>query len=311
MLNCNTISGQLPGARSQGQVPSKVGPSNVGGIPFLKGPQNKAKPLGARGFFSPESSGGPTRNGLDRFKGVETHTEGGQKGLSPSGAWGDDHYLAKPHVTEKRNKGPSCQDVRGLIPSTAYPREDPSLNLTRNLGRGQAPHKSYSRQPGPGITTGRTGALGLGLARTNQPTSGAGPGVSNTQPNYVSAEGEGFYGGLPSPWNVLPSPAYINQSDYMKMMFQHSFSGKLEDYETFRGLFIPIKHAVDVPIALKHYALASSLKGQAQDLVQGTLPTAAGYALLINRLEENYGGVYRQLDRGMDRIRRLKEVRPG
>ena len=125
------------------------------------------------------------------------------------------------------------------------------------------------------------------------------------------AEGEQFYLSLPWPWNMVPVSAPVNQSDYMKMMFNHNFSGKLEEYETFRGLFIPIKHAVDVPVALKHYVLASSLKGNAQELVQGTLPTASGYALLINRLEENYGGAYRQLDRGMDRIRRLKEVRSG
>ena len=130
-------------------------------------------------------------------------------------------------------------------------------------------------------------------------------------PNYMYGEGEQFYHSLPWPWNVVPVNVTVNQSDYMKMMFNHSFSGKLEEYETFRGLFIPIKHAANMPIALKHYALAGSLKGQAQELVQGTLPTASGYALLINRLEENYGGSYRQLDRGMDRIRRLKEVKQG
>ena len=111
-------------------------------------------------------------------------------------------------------------------------------------------------------------------------------------------EGEDFYHGLPSPWNVLPTPSQVSQSDYMKMMFSHTFSGRLEEYETFRALFIPIKHAVDVPIALKHYALSSSLKGTAMELVQGTLPTPEGYSLLINRLEEAYGGTFRQLDRG-------------
>ena len=130
-------------------------------------------------------------------------------------------------------------------------------------------------------------------------------------PIFAQNEGEQFYHQLPWPWNVVPNQLNMNQSDYMKMSFQQNFSGKLEEYETFRALFIPIKHAADVPVALKHYALAGSLTGSAQDLVQGTLPTASGYALLINRLEENFGGLFRQLDRGMDRIRKIKEVRPG
>jgi hypothetical protein len=137
------------------------------------------------------------------------------------------------------------------------------------------------------------------------------PGGALQVPHYARSEGENFYHRLPPPWNVLPMVGSGSQADYMKTLFGHSFSGKLEEYETFRALFIPIKHAVDVPIALKHYSLASSLKGNAQDLVQGTLPTPEGYALLISRLEEAYGGTFRQLDRGMDRIRRLKEVKPG
>ena len=69
--------------------------------------------------------------------------------------------------------------------------------------------------------------------------------VSRPQ-NSMYHEGESFYLDLPSPWHVLPVSSHVSQSDYMKMMFNHSFSGKLEEYETFRALFIPIKHSVDV-----------------------------------------------------------------
>ena len=169
-----------------------------------------------------------------------------------------------------------------------------AFNAPGTCGGPGSQRSSYSADPSPGSWY-----------------EGGRPDPHTRPQEYRLNEFESFYHGLPVPWNVVPDRSHVNQSDYMKMMFQHNFSGKLEEYETFRGLFIPIKHAVDVPVALKHYALASSLKGQAQELVQGTLPTACGYALLINCLEENYGGCYRQLDRGMDRIRRLKEVKPG
>ena len=142
---------------------------------------------------------------------------------------------------------------------------------------------------------------------------GLGQGVASPA-RYELAEGKGFYLGLPPPWNVLPTPS-SNAMQEMTLIqrngYQGSFSGNLDEYPTFRQLFIMTQHRLDVPLALKYMALSSCLRDKAKLAVKDTLPTAGGYGLLIRRLEERFGGEERHMNRQEDRLRRLRTVRNG
>ena len=88
-------------------------------------------------------------------------------------------------------------------------------------------------------------------------------------PRYEGEEGAAFYLSLPVPWNVVPRPdpnAMQEMSMILRHGFQRTFSGDLDEYPTFRQLFIMTQHQLDVPLAMKYMGLAGSLRERAKNL---------------------------------------------
>ena len=133
-------------------------------------------------------------------------------------------------------------------------------------------------------------------------------------PRYEREEGAAFYLSLPAPWNVVPRPdpyAMQEMSMIQRHGFQRTFSGDLDEYPTFRQLFIMTQHQLDVPLAMKYMGLAGSLRERAKICIKDTLPSAQGYSLLIRRLEERFGGEERHMIRQEERLRKLRPVCDG
>ena len=121
-------------------------------------------------------------------------------------------------------------------------------------------------------------------------------------------------GPLPEGWTQVPdlgAPVDFNQYSLMQRSgLMPSFNGMVEAYPSFKAHFVLAVHQVALPIFAKFMALKAALE-KATELTSflNTLePGTTGYALLINELEERYGGKERQLHRHATNIRFLPVV---
>ena len=109
---------------------------------------------------------------------------------------------------------------------------------------------------------------------------------------YEHEEGKAFYDNLPPPWNVRPYSHGANfQMSSHRMLEEtkpsghHYFDGVNKSYGVFRSLFIKYIRRSNLVIEEKYDVLRMGLAREPGRLVRGTDASAAGYALIIDRLE--------------------------
>ena len=92
-----------------------------------------------------------------------------------------------------------------------------------------------------------------------------------------------------------------------------SFDGDVGGYVNFRDQFIMTVHGVNMSILAKFMLLRSALSTVSElKPLLGTVPVGKrGYALLIQRLEDKYGGKDRSLSHHLAQLKKASLVRPG
>ena len=120
-----------------------------------------------------------------------------------------------------------------------------------------------------------------------------------------------FFQSLPEGWDILPNldvPVDFSQYSMMQRSgLMPTFNGTVEAYPSFKAHFKLAVHQVALPIFAKFMALKGALE-KASELIPflNTLePGTTGYALLLNELEDRFGGRERQLHRHASNIRFL------
>ena len=144
---------------------------------------------------------------------------------------------------------------------------------------------------------------------------GTGSSRKNYCPHYLLPDGESkrFYKTLPEPWNVLPIHAPVSFTQVaavQKSGLSVEFDGTCSAYRNFRDHFIISIHRLDLPIVAKFSMLRNSLAKikELKTLLDSTPPGIPGYAVLIRRLEEKYGGSARLLAMYLAQLRAVPVV---
>ena len=120
-----------------------------------------------------------------------------------------------------------------------------------------------------------------------------------------------FYQSLPEGWDTAPNlnePVDFNQYSMMQRAgLMPSFNGTVEGYPSFKAHFRLAVHQVALPIFAKFMALKAALEKaiELQSFLNTLEPGTTGYALLLNELEDRFGGRERQLHRHASNIRFL------
>ena len=137
-------------------------------------------------------------------------------------------------------------------------------------------------------------------------------------PSYAQPGGEGrrFYKSLPSPWNVLPLPApvsFTHISMLQKSGLLTEFDGSIAAYKNFRDQFVLNVHRLDVSVMAKASLLRNLVckVAELKTLLDSIPSGEKGYKLLIQRLEEKYGGNTRLLTLYLRQISQVPVVQPG
>ena len=134
-------------------------------------------------------------------------------------------------------------------------------------------------------------------------------------PHYLTEGGEGrrFYRKLPSPWNIPPSHRAANFTQVATLLKSNlipSFDGSIGSYWTFRNQFVMSVHGVDIPIVAKFMFLRNALSkvNEMKSLLHSVPAGTVGYGLLIQRLEDKYGGEERMLAYHLEELKQVPQV---
>ena len=137
-------------------------------------------------------------------------------------------------------------------------------------------------------------------------------------PHYLAPGGEGrrFYKRLPPPWNVVPtrqSANFAQVATLQKSGLIPVFDGTIGGYLGFRTQFKMSIHEVDLSILAKFMFLRNALAKvpELKTLLDIVPAGASGYALLIQRLEDKYGGEERMLTFHLEQLKKVPLVHSG
>ena len=130
------------------------------------------------------------------------------------------------------------------------------------------------------------------------------------------AEDPDFYGFLPAPWNKQPcqsTQTFNNLLSLQKNGVLPTFDGQQSNYQNFRSLFIMMVHSTHIGIFAKDVLMRHALRACSalSTLMAAAPPGPQGYAMIINRLEERYGGSTKLLNHYLTRIKRVAPIQEG
>ena len=266
------------------------------------------RPLEAR-----SNTGSPRGNsGNEPTSPPRTPTAPGRSDLPSIGPDGVDPLLQgniPPRVRATLANTASRPTVINLEPEPRIPGYVPGRTQGATPPRSQSQGRRPPPRDPPETTPPRSRESPdkFGFYQSSNPTNSS----RNPAPNDEYMGSPAFYQALPEGWTTVPNlgaPVDFNQYSLMQRSgLMPSFDGTVEAYPSFKAHFILAVHQVALPIFAKFMALKAALE-KAIELTQflHTLePGTTGYALLINELEDRFGGKERQLHRHASNIRFL------
>ena len=129
-------------------------------------------------------------------------------------------------------------------------------------------------------------------------------------------EDEQYYLSLTKPWNIIPDQEGQSFNALMTMQKNGiipTFEGEQAKYSNFRTLFFASVHTSKTKIFTKDILLRQALKNctAMNNIIAAAPPGRQGYAMLIKRLEEKYGGSTKLLNHYLSRMNRMHRVHEG
>lgn len=303
----NPSAGSSAAPPSTSQQGSGNQPQTSAG-PAYSGPWTQAPPSSFGGFWGPHA-------------GWHWGPPPPQAHAPPAGSAAPAPGVPRPDVPQQPppagppSSGPPPPQPVGFPPTVSGPPPPPPPGPSgfSHGNPGSAPHGSgppFSAPPAPGA--------GGHFWPNSQPGFGywgqqqqAGAGPCHLRPG---GEGAAFYQNLPQPWNTTPTyNPYAQQefTTYKRSAHKLTFNGQLQHYPQFRSRFLLAVHNLDIPISYKYNELYAAVEEQAPQICNHALPGAGGYALMVTRLEEEFGGLHRQLSLYTNAIRHSPQVKAG
>ena len=131
-----------------------------------------------------------------------------------------------------------------------------------------------------------------------------------------TAEDPEFYAFLPEPWDKLPDQSGQTFNQLLALQRNNilpTFTGVQAQYQNFRTLFIMMVHSARVGLFAKDVLLRKALEHcqPVQTLLAAAPPGPRGYAMLVNRLEEKFGGSTKLLNHYLTKLRKINQVLEG
>ena len=152
------------------------------------------------------------------------------------------------------------------------------------------------------------------------------PVFANTEPQQIepelaglhgeAAESESFYEFLPAPWNRIPDlqgQSFNQLLALQKNGLLPTFDGNQGNYQNFRSMFTMMVHSARIGVFAKDILLRQALKTctSMSTLLAAAPPGQQGYAMIVSRLEEKFGGSTKLLNHYLTKLRRLQPVQEG